>query len=369
MIVRDEAAVVGPCLESVRDLIDTWVVCDTGSTDGTQDVIRTALAGIPGELHERPWVDFGHNRSELLALARGRADHLLLLDADWEVEAQPGALGALAADAYMIRHAGDVEFHNKRIVSGALDWRYVGATHEYILSEEERSCERLAGVTIHVRSVGGERTARWARDAELLEAALERDPGDARSAFYLAQTYRDMAGGDRGLLERALAGYLRRAEMAGWDEETHCALKQAGDLHDALGDWPAAQDAYLRAWELRPARLEPVYALSAGLRTRDRPLAAHRFASIAAGAAPLPVPEDDLFVAPWIYRWGLLFEYSITSWWAGEFDASLAACDRLAKMRDLPDAVRLQNRRNRLLAVQRRVAHLAEPALQHAETR
>ena len=82
MIVRDEAAVIERCLASVRDHIDTWVICDTGSTDGTQDLVRTALSGIPGELHERPWVDFGHNRTELLRLARGKADFLLLLDAD-----------------------------------------------------------------------------------------------------------------------------------------------------------------------------------------------------------------------------------------------------------------------------------------------
>jgi hypothetical protein len=165
----------------------------------------------------------------------------------------------------------------------------------------------------------------------------------------------------------ALECYLRRTAMSGWDEETHCAWKEAGDLHDVLGDWAAAQDAYLRAWELRPARLEPLYALSVGLRTRDRPLAAHRFASVAAGNAPLPIPDDDLFVAPWIYRWGMLFEYSITSYWAGDFDACLAACDRLAEMTDLPDAVRQQNRRNRLLAVQRRVARLADGVLHRSE--
>jgi hypothetical protein len=35
---------------------------DTGSDDGTQDVIRNHMArlGIPGELYERPWRNFGH---------------------------------------------------------------------------------------------------------------------------------------------------------------------------------------------------------------------------------------------------------------------------------------------------------------------
>ena len=40
------------------------------------------MRGIPGELHERPWVDFGHNRQEALLLAKGKGDYLLFLDRD-----------------------------------------------------------------------------------------------------------------------------------------------------------------------------------------------------------------------------------------------------------------------------------------------
>ena len=64
MIVKNEAHVIRRCLDSVRPLIDTWVIVDTGSTDGTQDLIREIFADLPGELHERPWHDFGYNRSE-----------------------------------------------------------------------------------------------------------------------------------------------------------------------------------------------------------------------------------------------------------------------------------------------------------------
>src|SRR6201996_5096910 len=85
MIVRDESAVIERLLGSVHDLLDTWLICDTGSVDCTQALIERSLADIPGELHERPWVDFGHNRTELMRLAHGRADYLLLLDADMTV--------------------------------------------------------------------------------------------------------------------------------------------------------------------------------------------------------------------------------------------------------------------------------------------
>ncbi|MCJ2050481.1 glycosyltransferase, partial [Methylobacterium sp. J-070] len=50
MIVKNEAHVIRRCLESVRPIIDHWVIVDTGSTDGTEEVIRAALADVPGTL-------------------------------------------------------------------------------------------------------------------------------------------------------------------------------------------------------------------------------------------------------------------------------------------------------------------------------
>src|SRR5262245_49038382 len=85
MIVRNESAVVRRCLDSVKGVISHWVICDTGSTDDTAIIIEETLKGIPGTLYRTPWVDFGHNRSLALQLARGKADYHLLIDADMVV--------------------------------------------------------------------------------------------------------------------------------------------------------------------------------------------------------------------------------------------------------------------------------------------
>ncbi|AJF69780.1 glycosyl transferase family 2 [Streptomyces vietnamensis] len=357
MIVKNEARVIERCLASARGLIDTWVISDTGSTDGTQELIRAALAGIPGELREEPWVNFGHNRSLNIARARGRADYLLLLDAD-HVLRQDGPLPAAdgpLADAYMIRHRGPVEYRIKRLVRGDLPWRYEGVTHEYLTADRDHVQENLDALVIEDHADGGSRHDKFERDARLLSAELDRDPTNPRTVFYLAQTLRDM-----GRSDEAVALYERRAAMGGWGEEVYVSLLQSGVLRADAGDWPAGMDALTRAWESRPERLEACYELVARLRKLRRHQAAH---AVVSAVLDQGMPDDVLFTQPWVYRWGLLFEYSITAYWAGDHAASLAACDRLLALPDLPENYREQTRVNRTFAVRRLTETAAAPAL------
>ncbi|WP_405806871.1 MULTISPECIES: glycosyltransferase [unclassified Streptomyces] len=352
MIVKNESKVIERCLASVRDLVDTWVISDTGSTDGTQQLIRSALDGIPGELHEEPWVNFGHNRTLNIRHARGKADYLLLLDADHVIR-QDGPLPRLTADSYMLRHEGALEYRIKRLVRGSIAWRYEGVTHEYLTADRQGAQQNLDALVIEDFADGGSRHDKFERDARLLSAELERNPADSRTVFYLAQTMRDMHRTDE-----AIALYERRAQMGGWLEEVYYSLLQVGILKADSDDWPAAMDAFARAWESRPQRLEACYELASRLRRLGRHHAAHAFACAALGKEQ---PDDLLFIQPWVYRWGLLFEFSITAYWVGDYPRSLQACDSLLALPDVPDAFRKQTIANREFAAQR-LAAVPEPA-------
>src|SRR3972149_12094275 len=83
MIVKNESKIITRCLDSVINYIDYWVICDTGSSDNTIEIIIDYFKDrIKGELYAIPWQDFGYNRSQAVKLSRGKADYLLLMDAD-----------------------------------------------------------------------------------------------------------------------------------------------------------------------------------------------------------------------------------------------------------------------------------------------
>jgi glycosyltransferase involved in cell wall biosynthesis len=131
LIVKNESRVIRRCLDSVRGLVDAVVVVDTGSTDDTVAVLRGLDFPVPIHLGQRPWVDFAHNRNELLRTAAPLADYLLLLDADQTAE---GTLPPLTEDAYLLRvRLPNAEYPAIRLVRAALPWRYEGVVHEDLL--------------------------------------------------------------------------------------------------------------------------------------------------------------------------------------------------------------------------------------------
>ena len=155
MIVRNETAVIRRCLDSVKSILDYWVICDTGSTDNTPEIIQETLSGIPGELHRAQWVDFGHNRTQALKLAKDKADYHLLLDADMTLNVTGEFREKPAADAFFLRHKGAIDYWIERLVSDRHDWRYVGPTHEYIWSDTAKSKAKLVELSVVHHEDGG----------------------------------------------------------------------------------------------------------------------------------------------------------------------------------------------------------------------
>ncbi|MEO7398499.1 MAG: glycosyltransferase, partial [Ilumatobacteraceae bacterium] len=312
--VRDEASVIERCLASVRGIVNTWVICDTGSTDGTPELIESLLGDLQGQLHRRPWVDFGHNRTELMRLARGAADYLLLLDADMTLE-QIAPLPTLTADAYLLRETGVLDFGVLRLVDGDRDWWFEGSTHEYLCADGRVAQDELSELRVVHHADGGSREGKLLRDLGLLKREVARNSESPRTAFYLAQTYRDM-----GRRKPALEWYRRRVELGGWEEEAFYAALQEGVLllEDGID---VAAGALLAAWQRRPTRAEPLYELARGYRERGAYDLAYLFAD---RGVHIPYPADVLFVHRWIHECGIRLERAIAAAALGRFSEASA---------------------------------------------
>lgn len=347
MIVRNEAPIIEATLDMVAPYIRSWVIVDTGSDDGTQDLIRNRMAalGIPGDLFERPWRNFGHNRSEALTLAQGHGDYIWVLDADDSIE---GTLdfGQLGEDLYQLRYGlGSAVFWRPNLFRDGLPVRYEGVVHEYVMVDGDFTHDRLDGdYYIDSRRLGARNSdpqKKYESDRDLLLAEVERNPDDARSVFYLAQSYFDLADFDN-----ARKWYLQRSEMGGWDEEVYYALYRVASSMWSQGEaWPQVQDAYLRAWEFRPSRAEPLYDIAHRYRLDERYWLGYLFAE---RAAAIPYPEQDtLYVSQEVYQWGALDELALCASWIDKHAEAFAVWRRVLAQPDLPDDDRQRIAENR----------------------
>lgn len=348
MIVRNEAHVVHEVLDSVAPYISSWVIVDTGSDDGTQDKIRehTDALGIPGELHERPWRNFGHNRSEAIALAQGHGDYIWVMDAD-DLVVGDLDLSGLSHDVYQLKYGPGVTYWRRQVFRDGLPWRYVGVVHEYAHCDAPCTEERLQGdYYIASRRLGGRNLdpEKYARDAELLLAEVQRNPEDSRSVFYLAQSYYD----HRDFAD-AHTWYKRRTEMGGFDEEIYYSLLRVADTMSRLGEpWPDVQDAYLRAWEFRPWRAEALHAIAHRYRTEQRYRLGYFFAE---RAAQIRLPEQDkLFVNSEVYAWRAMDEQAVCASWLGRHEEAFTLCRRILRLDDISEDDRKRIAANRDLS-------------------
>lgn len=235
MIVKNESHIIANTLAHLCEhfKFSYWVIDDTGSTDGTQDIIRRFFAerGIPGELFQTPWEDFGHNRTMAFNHAYGKSDYVFVWDADDSIEGSFRLPIPLTADYYsfIFGNGGGFRYSRAQLFNNRKHWKYVGVLHEYPACCEP--CGQPAHVTGDYFFVSGRSGSRnqdpnkYLRDAEVLERGLIKEPENDRYAFYCANSYKDA-----GRPDKAIEFYKKVLTMRGWAEEKYLAAMTIFDL-------------------------------------------------------------------------------------------------------------------------------------------
>lgn len=275
MIVRNESKTIKRCLDSVKQYIDYWVICDTGSTDDTIDVIRDTLKDIPGEIYNDQWENFEINRN--LALERAKktdCDWIFLIDADQVLNCSfdiKSYLGSIKPNdngykIYVLQKLNQLEYYNIRLFSikGNQNAKYVGVTHEYIDLDKNNQKIKIDPNYFHIYDYGdgGSKENKFKRDLELLSKDLIKNPNNHRTVFYLAQTYRCLQ-----MYKESYDTYMKRYQMGGWDEEAWYAHYSAGlNMISLKYDEKQIIDHLLKSWSFRPWRNEPMVMIGSLLK-------------------------------------------------------------------------------------------------------
>jgi len=276
LIVKNEEKVIERCLKTTLNIISTYCICDTGSTDNTKQVITDFFKKhkIPGVIHDTPWVNFGVNRSILLEKSREHcpdgysfmidADDMAYGDLDKSSFKATNTDGSRKYNAiFVTKKRQNIEFQGVQFFYNKSKWSYKGVLHEQRYLENENEVSAIIPSKFWINSTtDGNRSIdpkKYENDAKILQAEYDKPEGsnEPHTVFYLAQSYKD--SGDK---TEAIKYYKERVilndKKIGYDQEAYISCYYLVQLVEDL------DDKIYYAWkgiEITPKRLEAPYFL------------------------------------------------------------------------------------------------------------
>jgi hypothetical protein len=283
MIMRDEEDIITRALDSVKNIVTSVYIHDTGSVDNSIQVVKDWLKenNIPGDVKFCQWKNFGHNRTELFKDLHNhenpmisKAEYLLTLDADEVLITNPDDplsypskenaemlykfLNAVDDKANMflvLTLYGSLKYRRNQICKNNQLYEWDFPVHEILRGIDSNVCCYIDFIYLLARKQGNssKNPDRYRKDAEMFIEYLEDHPNEPRSVFYLAQTYESF---DR---EKAIEWYKKRIELTtGYHDERFIACLRLGRL---LTEYKDKVDAFYRGTQIDSSRLECYYEL------------------------------------------------------------------------------------------------------------
>ena len=251
------------------DIIDTWTILDTGSTDDTIENIKKILVGKKkGSLYQEPFINFRDSRNRLLELAGTKCKYNIMLDDTYSVNGNLRTFlnetrGDQLSDSFsLFIKSDDIEYVSNRILKSYRNLKYIYKIHEVVQEEDnyvvivpkndsfiiDYRCDYMENRT----------NSRNESDLKILYEELEESPDDPRVFFYLAKTYNNMKN-----YEKCYEYLLKRIDCKkeGFKLELVDATFEAARLANFQLNktWSECEKLYLKAYDLEPKKPESLY--------------------------------------------------------------------------------------------------------------
>ena len=351
-ICKDESHIIERMLNSAKSFTDLIVVTDTGSTDGTQDLIRKfgEENNIPTYVYDRPFDSFENSRNNSMEKLREvvaelgwdpdkvhgywfDCDETVVLDSKFDKN-------QFTKDLYMMNtYIGQMKYTRNTFFKVSKPFRWYGPVHEFIVCDDKNITSGIAeNIHVDVKMEGaswqGNIPNKYLSHAHTLEKYINDNRTDPRWIFYTAQSYHDSASlpdnkaENEERLRRALKYYRERTSRPdGYAEEIYYSQYRIGTVMRILEDpWSLTHQECLKAYAMDPARGESIktiidYYLQVGewhmayLYTKFCKVNFH---------GKNPYPKRLLFVDEALYVWKFAEAHAAACFYTGRMDEAKA---------------------------------------------
>ena len=267
MIVKNSGSILRRVLIDIKPYIDYWTILDTGSTDGTQQLIRESLSGVEGKLYEESFIDFMTTRNRSLELASQKCKYMIILDDSYCIRGGDKLRDYLDGGDKNCYHIGIVNslkntrYYSNRIILSNSKKRYEKyKIHEAIPDNEYNMVPSECFIMDEIPSYHIQRSEfRHNRDIEILRGQLDEYPNDSRILYYLGKTY-DIIGEKKNAY-RYFQKILTLTQVQ--ENEMYEAMMYVNEYHEHIEGWKwnKLEKELFQIVKKYPHRLEPVFRL------------------------------------------------------------------------------------------------------------
>ena len=359
-ICKDESHVIGKMLESCKTITDLIVVNDTGSTDGTQDIIRKFGEdnNIPTYVFERPFDDFEKSRNHAMQKLRDvvqelgwdankvhgywfDCDETLVIDSKFNKD-------QFVNDLYMINtFIGQMKYTRNTFFKVSKPFKWYGPIHEFIICDDKNITSGLANdIHVDVKMTGaswqGDIPTKYKNHAFVLEKYIDANRQDPRWIFYTAQSYHDSASmpdnreENEERMRRAMKYYKERVNRNdGYAEEIFYSQFRVGTIMRNMEEpWNLTHQELLKAYSMDPVRGESIkviidYYLQMG--EWNMAYLYTKFAKVNFHGKN-PYPQRLLFVDEALYIWKFAESHAAACFYTGRMDEAKATYQEMMSL-------------------------------------